>query len=98
MAVEKIGPRRPMNRNRLIGATGTNFFPLGKRQYLECAVTKLTDCGKKRYGKKNGKRYGTVLYGTDTVRYGTDTMRYGTDTVRYGHVDKFGPPIVSVSI
>ena len=43
LAVEKIGPRRPMMRKRLIGAPGTNFSPLGKRQYLEREETKLTN-------------------------------------------------------
>ena len=31
LAVEKIGPRRPMTRKRLIGAPGTNFFSLGQK-------------------------------------------------------------------
>ena len=46
---------------------------------------------KKRYGKKNGKRYGhgTVRYGHGTVRYG-----HGTDTVRTRYGNKFGPPTV----
>ena len=31
LAVEKIGPRRPMTRKRRIGAPGTNFFSLGQK-------------------------------------------------------------------
>ena len=31
LAVEKIGPRRPLTRKRLIGAPGTNLFSLGQK-------------------------------------------------------------------
>ena len=41
LVIEKIGPRCPMTRKRLIRGAGDQFFPLGKRQYLEWKVTKL---------------------------------------------------------
>ncbi len=34
LAVEKIGPRRPMTRKRLIWAPGSNFFSLGQKNSI----------------------------------------------------------------